>query len=273
MTTSNSPTITLVFKGLFLFAFEKDRRFCQAGIIAVERHHLKINIQTRRHSHLSGSERSVEVPDGNLSFHVTGRANGIQTYEPGLFERNSSHDQRDFRWALDLEGNELHNRRLPVKADSIDRSFFITDGKLYTYYSQDVTIVDPCSQTRNVAIAQEIGCDIHLDDNQEAVLRYGHDGGNSMKFRKEPDINYHIVVENICSREGVPRLDIGDFAYYYNVVDVPAAQQFQVNPFSPPPRDDSNPCNPVYLGKSSAPLPISSGFSWFLELLALLKVG
>jgi hypothetical protein len=273
MTTSNSPTITLVFRGLFLFAFDKDHHFCQAGIIEAERHHLKINIQTRRHSQPSDVDRSVEIPDGNLSFHVTGRANDIQLYEPGLFERNSSHDQRDFRWALDLEGTELHNQPLPIKADSIERSFFITDGKLYSYHNQFVTIVDPSSQTRNVAIAQEIGCDIDLDDNQEAVLSYGPDGGNSMKFRKEPDVNYRIVVENICSREGVPRLDIGDFAYYYNVVDVPVAQQFKVNSFSPPPADDDNPCDPVYLGKSQAPLPIISGFSWVLDLLALLKVG
>ena len=268
MTPSPTPTITLVFRGLFLLAFEEDNKYCQAGIIEADRHCFKINIKSHAPSLQNSPEMSFEIPDGDISFHVSGRENSVGVYESGHFERVSSHDRRDFRWALDLEGAELHNRRLPIKADALKRSFFVTDGQFYTYDSHVVRIVDPSSQTRDVAIAQEIGCDIHLDGNQEAVLRYGPDGNYSMKFKKEPDVSYDILVENICPEARAPQSKVSDFSHYYEVVDVPTSQQFKVVAFSPPPADDSNPCNPAFLGKTKPPLPIISGLGWFFDWLS-----
>jgi hypothetical protein len=270
MTTSSTPTITLVFRGLFLLAFEKDNKYCQAGIIEADRHRLKINVKSHSPSLQNSPEMSFEIPDGDLSFHVSGRENAVGAYEPGLFERASSHDNRDFRWALDLEGAELHNRRLPIRADALKRSFFITDGQFYTYDSHVVRIVDPSSQTRDVAIAQEIGCDVNLNEKEEAILRYGPNGSCSMKFKKESDVSYDIFVENICPEAGAPQSDVSDFAHYYRVVDVPTGQQFKVDAFSPPPGSDRNPCVPSRLGKTKSPLPIVSGLGWFFDWLSFL---
>src|SRR5215510_14459096 len=140
MALLDSPTITLVFRGLFLVAFEKDNKFCQVGVMEADRHCLKINIKTNAASLPSSPELSFEIPDGDIYFEVADRTNAVDTYEPGTFLRDPSHDRRDFRWVLDLEGTELHNRPLPIKTGALKRSIFVRNGLFYTYDSHNVRI-------------------------------------------------------------------------------------------------------------------------------------
>jgi hypothetical protein len=254
MALLDSPTITLVFRGLFLIAFEKDNKFCQLGVMEADRHCLKITIKTNAVSSQNSPELSFEIPDGNIYFEVAGRTNAVDTYEPGLFLRDPSHDRRDFRWVLDLEGTELHNRKLPIKAGALKRSVFVRNGLFYTYDSHNVRIVEPSSESRVALTAQEIGCDIYMDGEEEATVRYGAGCGHSIKLKKEPDISYEITVENICpEEEGAAPSTVSDFVRYYDVVDVPKEQQFKVDAFQAPP-GARNPCDPTFMGIRIAPI-------------------
>jgi hypothetical protein len=183
MFPSNSPDITLVFSGLFLLAFEEENKYCRLVVVQADKHCLKINIKTQSDSLIEAPEFSFMVPDGDIFFEVPGRARGVDTYEPGPFERNSQHDRRDFRWLLDFEGREFHHRRLHLRADALKRSVFVYDGLFYTHSSQWVIIKRPPSashpaagtidgasyvpQSQNALIARRIGCDIYLDDGEE----------------------------------------------------------------------------------------------------------
>src|SRR5262249_55125415 len=160
---------------------------------------LKINIKTQSDSLLHAPELSCNVPNGDISFEVTGRTNGVDTYEPGPFERHSLHDGRDFRWLLDFEGRELHNRRLQLRADTLKRSVFVYNGLFYTNSTQGVIIMRPASaphlaagttesvssvsQSQNALITRTIGCDIYLDSREEFRLKCGPSAGYSINLR------------------------------------------------------------------------------------------
>jgi len=271
MFQSNSPDITLVFNGLFLIAFEKDRKFCQLGVIQAERHCLKIKIETQSASLRDAPELSVNLPNEDIHFEVTRRASGVDTYEPGPFQRNLRHDRRDFRWVLDFEGPELHNHQLKVRDGAIKRSVFIYNGLFYTLDTDEVIIsrpkqhvagtVDSMSlipQFQNGLMCKSLGCDIYLSGQEEFLFKYGPGANYSMRLKKEHCLSYKISVTNLCEDVEPPPSGSSDFALYYEALDVPEDQRFEV--LSAPSivtpgimtRDDVNPCNPTRMGITKA---------------------
>jgi len=248
MTISDSPTITLIFKGLFLLAFEEENKFCQAGVVLAERHCLKMDIKA------NGVLLPISpdiLPDGDIFFEVPGRASSVNTYEPGTFDRDTAKDWRDFRWLLDFEGRELYNARLRFKAGALNRSIFIHNGIFYTLSVAPVSLINPSGRSKNIIIADKIGCDIYLDDQEEAVLRYGPNSGSSIKLKKEPGISYTISLENFCKEPPRSTPDNSDFAFYYDVIYAPRNSQFRVIRQS---ADARNPCDPVTVGLTKAPI-------------------
>ena len=280
MFPSKSPDITLVFSGLFLVAFEEENKSCQLAVVQAERHCLKINIKTQSDSLIDAPEFSFKVPNGDIFFEVPGRAQGVDTYELGPFERCSQHDRRDFRWLLDFEGREFHHRRLHLRADALKRSVFVYNGLFYTHSSQGVIIMRPPSashpaagkiegashvpQSQNALIARSIGCDIYLDDREEFQLRSR--AGYSINLKKDPKINYEISVTNLCAHDA-ERESAGssDFALYYDIINVPENQQFEILPApillapgSPSPyANDLLPCNPAGVLTSKSPFELN----------------
>jgi hypothetical protein len=267
MFPSDYPDITLVFRGLFLIAFEKEKRYCQFGVIQAERHCLKIAIKTSGSSLPDAPEFSCKIPGENIHFEVTSRASGVDTYEPGPFQRNRRHDRRDFRWLLDFEGRELHNRQLPVKGGSLKRSVFVYNGLFYTRDTEEVIIRRPSHhatgtadvegllpQTHSALICKSIGCDIYLTGQEEFLFKYGPEANYSIRLKKEQGISYEISVTNLCPGdvEHEPP-DGSDFALYYDTLDVPENEQFRVSP-SPGPgvKNDSIPCDPTRISITKA---------------------
>jgi hypothetical protein len=250
---NQSPTITLIFKGLFLFAFEKDNRFCQAVIMQADRHCLKVTVKTNVASLKKPPELTFEVRDGDITIDVPTRPDGIDTYEAGVFDRNTNHDTLDFRWVLDLEGTDLHNRSLAIKAGSVKRSIFIRNGLFRNQRNRPITISSASTQPRTTSAAREIGCDIFLNKNENLVFSYGPNGDSSLTFNQETEVNYEIVIDNTCPEETDMDEEVSDFVHYYDVMNVPVNEQFRVDAFEPPP-NDRRPCDPVYLSLSKAPL-------------------
>jgi len=99
----------------------------------------------------------------------------------------------------------------------------------------------------------------YLPNRREFRLRYGPQSDYSITLKKEHDISYEIFVDNRCPREeDQVQPEVGDFLHYYEVIDVPENERFDVLPADevPVPNevDDVNPCNPAYVGLTSAPL-------------------
>lgn len=250
---NQSPTITLVFRGLFLFAFEKDNQFCQAVIMQADRHCLKVIVKTNVASLKNPPELTFEVPDGDIIIDVPTRPNAIDTYEAGVFDRNTDHDIMDFRWVLDLEGADLHNRSLTIKPDSIQRSVFIRNGLFRNHRNRSIRLSSPSSEPRTTSAAREIGCDIYLKKDEELVFSYGPNSEYSLTLKKDAEVNYEVVIDNICPEAPNMDAEVSDFVHYYDVVDMPVNEQFRVDAFQPP-VTDLRPCDPVCFGLTEAPL-------------------
>jgi hypothetical protein len=251
MVKTDSPTITLIFKGLFILAFEKENKFCQVGVMRAERHCLRIKIKANGTSHCVFPELPSEILDGDIFIDVSGRAGSVSIHkQKGPFDRDTAKDQRDFRWILDMEGKDLHNQQLSFKAGALKQSIFINNGLFYTYSVQPVLIISPKSSQRHVAVAEQIGCDIYLDDQEEAVLRYGPYLESRIILQKSAGISYTIFIDNDC--EELPRSNNSDFVFYYDVIDVPRIAQYKVT--GPVAGDPRNPCSPITVGLSKAPL-------------------
>lgn len=251
------PTITLVFKGLFLFAFEKDNRFCQAVVMQADKHCLKLTVKAKVTSSENPLELTFAVPDGNIEIVVPDRIVGVDRYEVGAFNRDLAHDKKDFRWALDLEGSDLHNQPLAIKAGSIQRSIFIRNGMFRNQANRRIRIISPSTQVTSTAATQEIGCDIFLEKGEELVFKYGPNNNNFLTFKQEADerdINYEILIDNSCPEEAIADGEPSDFFHYYDVVDVQPNQRFQIAPLQPPPGSQRRPCDPAYLGLTHAHL-------------------
>jgi len=226
---------------------------------------LKINIETQSASLRDAPDLSINVPNENIHFEVTRRASGVDTYEPGPFERNSRHDRRDFRWVLDFEGRELHNHQLSVRDGAINRSVFVYNGLFYTLDTEEVIIrrpvkhvagtVDDLSlipQFQTGLICNSLGCDIYLSDREEFLFKYGPDANYSMRFKKEHCLSYKILVTNLCDDDvDPPPPGSSDFAFYYDVLEVPEEEQFKILSALRT-ADDRNPCNPSRVGITNA---------------------
>jgi hypothetical protein len=265
MTTSDSPDISLILKGLFLLAFEKENKFCQAAVMRVERHCLKIEIDANSTANGPSKSTILELPtegqERDILFEVAGRASGVSIYEgPDPFDRDTAQDLRDFRCVIDLEGREFYSRPLPFKAGVLKQSIFINNGQFYTDSAHKVLIISPISGQRTVWVADRIGCDIYLDDKEVGILRYGPDPESRKLLPKIDGISYKISLENLCQEPpATPRLS--DFRFYYDVIDVPKEAQYMVN-MAPPGRGDGdrlNPCIPTTTGLTKAPLSGTTG--------------
>ncbi|MDX2030660.1 MAG: hypothetical protein SF339_08320 [Blastocatellia bacterium] len=250
------PTITILFRGLYLFSFEKDRQFCQASILETDRHTLKVRVATigpgSSEAPQSASMLDFEAPQGNISFEVGNRLPGIGAYQVGAFGRSLGHDLHDFRWVLDMEGPELHRQKLSVKTGALPRAIMLRHGLFYSHSLRPVRLEKPGAQPMDVDIAREIGCAVHLGENEEGVLRFGENPEFSVKLAKVPNMRYEIMLDNACA-ETTPG---GDFERYYDVLEVPPAQRIRISPApgAPPPGDPRNPCDPIFMGDSNPPL-------------------
>lgn len=252
MPTSDSPTITLILKGLFILAFDEENQFCQAAVMRAERHCLKITTRTNGILQSILPEPPAEILDEDINFQVTGRESGVSIYQqPGPFDRNTAQDQRDFRWIVDLEGREFYSRPLPFIAGAIKQSIFIHNGLFFTYNAHPVVIISPLSGRRPAWVAEQIGCDIFLEDQEEAVLRYGPGLESSIILRKSDGTSHTISLENICEEPPGATPNNNDFAFYYEVIDIPSRAQFMVTRQA---ADARNPCDPITVGLTKAHL-------------------
>ncbi|HKX29008.1 MAG TPA: hypothetical protein VJ302_15030 [Blastocatellia bacterium] len=278
MTTSDSPTVTVLFKGLLLFAFDQDNRFCQAGIINADRHSLKITVNSNSSSLVLPNGSSFEVPAGDVLFEVPGRPRAVGTFEASYFDRDGGGDPKDFRWVIDMEGSEFHDCQVPFNTGQLERNIFILNGDFYTHATELVTLKKPApNKPRSpYKVARTIGCRVHLKDGEEAILRYGDYSADPIRLKNEPGVKHEIVIENLCFENGGgSTLPDSDFQFYYRVIALPECEQIklvglemraQPNSGSIHPSSTSvNPCDPVKVGRTKALLP---GTEWRDDFLA-----
>jgi hypothetical protein len=219
--------VTIVFRGLQVFHPDPARQYLEAGILRAPEHKFQIEVREKSSAGVS----SFTVPSESLrgaendvwSFEFTSSANrGVSFYQNGAFDRKAGiGDERDFRWAVDVEGKEFYNQQLSTKQNQLGPILRITSGEFYTR-----TRTRPLLRSKGNgpfeyfgSAADEIAADLFVDAG-DVVLRSANSGKEILRLKDKPGTSYEIVVENEFITEAHGR-STGHSEYYYRFITKP----------------------------------------------------
>jgi hypothetical protein len=272
MPIPENPTIKLAFTGLLAFCFDNDRRTCQVGILrGVPDHNLtfkvfKVSTESKKEFDFTAKARVRDV-----FLNVNKAENkGVELYKNGPFTRDDTDDPNDFRWLVDIEGQEFHGESLGVEPGILTPSFFVDDGLFYSAFLSPADIMRNGEfEQRDTSVATVIGANIYLAEGEEALLSFGDDDPFLMRNGETDDngneITYKIQIFEHCVACLEPNIG-GDFLHYYDafkrradgdtLVDIPPAERFSVLEAAKPgssgaPESRQHPCGPAFGSKIS----------------------
>jgi hypothetical protein len=227
-----SPRVTLVFRGLLAFHPDPARQYFEAGILRAPEHRFRIEVREESSAGVS----SFVVPTESL----TGAANdvwsfefkssakqGVNFYKNGAFDRKAGiGDERDFRWAVDLEGKEFYNQQLATKQNQLGPVMRVTSGEFYTK-----TRTLPLLRNRGNGTfeyfgraADEVAADLFVEAG-DVVMRSANSGKEILRLKDKPGTTYEIVVENELMPE-THAANMSHFKYYYRLITKPREQWY-----------------------------------------------
>lgn len=278
MPVPENPTIKIAFTGLLAFSFDEQKKNCQVGILNnVPDHSLRFKVFEVTSSKKSpGSRKKIleingEDNNDDIILEVKrgdGKAEAIEFFTNGPFTRDESDDPQDFRWIVDIEGSEFHDRELAVVPGTFTPSFRVNDGLFYTgsIGLADVQFNEvPVSELTEIYVAIFAAANIHLDEYCAATLRFGPNAEQSLSLEFKEDTTYKIQVFNDCVKQVCADTG-GDFTLYYeafrknfdseNNIDERFDKQEQFTITGPlVPAEDGqganheHPCGPIFASK------------------------
>jgi hypothetical protein len=220
----DAPTIRVIFRGLMIFHFDTEKLLYEVGVLRAPNHQLRIHVEKRSPS--GTSEILVPVEElGSLDKRIwtleltNPGTQGISTYQNGAFNRKKGiGDDRDFRWTVDLEGEEFYNNALSIKTALLGPIIRIPSGMFYT-----MTKTEPLLRKQGDhafqefgSIAEDIAADIWLD-NGEAILKA--DSTEIVRLKRQPHTTYDVIIENTPSSHQHLSSNVDHFDYYYDLID------------------------------------------------------
>lgn len=283
-------TATISLQGLMLFWIDRKRR-CQISILRCEDHDLTMDIfQVPRTSTAKSS--AISPMNHNISLNkdvIISAEKAKDTKEPktgilsykdfsSTFNRTDRSpvpgNINDFRWIINLEGEEFHNRKLEFiqsgrtsakvrkNIKNLTPMITVDDGTVYTQAISSEMLLrrDEEGQIKMFGrVAYRIGIDIR----SEKVF-INNKNGKKLPLVYKPDILHVIQISNMCSLEPKPEnpestAGRSDFDLFYDVVRDPIINhrrydlQGCVNPRTPDnPGQDGYPdiCIGGYMGES-----------------------
>lgn len=280
MPVPQNPTIKIALTGLLALSFDPDRKNCQVGILqGILDHSLRFKVFKCTSSkkdpgsrelllEINGEENNddiiLEVDKGD------GTDTGIEFYSNGPFTRDETDDTQDFRWIVDIEGEEFHRGPLGVVPERLSPCFRVNDGLFYTGFLglADVTQNGvPVNGLTETYVAVFTAANIYLAANGKATVRHGPDATESLVLENLQDTTYKVQVFNDCVRQ-IPIDTGGDFHFYYeafrkrfdsanNINEAfSSTEQFSISgPLVPAEEGQGasrrHPCGPILAGKTS----------------------
>lgn len=224
--TAARPRVTIVFRGLLAFHPDPNRQYFEAGILRAPEHSFRIEVREKS----SAGASSFAVPVESLmsaqndvwSFEFTGSAKrGVNYYQNGAFDRKAGvGDERDFRWAVDVEGKEFYNQQLTTKQNQLGPVLRVTSGEFYTK-----TRTLPLLRNRGNGTfeyfgraADEVAADLFVGAG-DVVIRSANSGKEILRLKDKPGTTYEIVVSNEFMAEA--HANVTHFSYYYRLITKP----------------------------------------------------
>lgn len=278
-----SPAALVTFRGLALFCVNRATRLWEVGLIRHPAHERTLTVYR-----LEEGGGKTEIPTGGLSMErdirieIVNPAAHDLTYEPGEFNRRVDvGDPNNFRWVVDIEGDEMHRKHLSMKpatgrwAPPFQR-ILITDAMFRTLSKSSsefarLRIAPPPSGGSSFlgrvaeGVCAELFCR-ESDDSAVVLRNQGEDGGIVLPMNAGV-LGYEIDFMNM--RPVDPLLgpdDKSDFVLFYSVLNDPDGTEYDLRlvtddkKIGRPIDDDPERlfdgphvvCDPVFLGQTSS---------------------
>jgi len=208
------------------------RQYFEAGILPAPEHQFRIEVLEKSSAGVSSvtvpseSLRAAENDVWSFEFQPSGNR-GVNFYQNGAFDRKAGiGDERDFRWAVDLEGREFYNQQLTTKQNELGPVLRVTSGEFYTKTRTPPLLRNRGNSTFKYfgSAADEIAADLFVDAG-DVDLRSANSGKKILKLKNKPDTTYEIIVENQPMTE-INASNMGHFKYYYRLITKPRAEWY-----------------------------------------------
>lgn len=261
-------TATISLQGLMLFCFDRERR-CQIAVLRCDDHDLTFDIFKVPRSSDARRAEKIRI-DSRISLDCDIKISAKNPKEEGILsykdfsipfdrrDRSPAPDNiNDFRWIVNLEGEEFHNRKLKFiesgkswfienlkelfQDRDIDYSrllpeakqttikelkpiIYVDAGTVYTQAISSEMLLRRDEESRHEMfgrVAYRIGVDIRCEE-----LTINNDSGFNRSLKHSTDFLHVIQITNMCSlkpRPENPELTAGrsDFDLFYDVVRDP----------------------------------------------------
>lgn len=229
---SAKSRVTIVFRGLLVLHPDPARQYFEAGILRAPEHRFRIEVLEKSSAGISRftvpSEFLSGAPNDVWSFEFTSSANrGVNFYQNGAFDRKAGvGDERDFRWAVDLEGKEFYNQQLTTKQNQLGPVLRVTSGEFYTKTKTRPLLRNRGNGTFEYfgSAADDVAADLFVDSG-DVVLRSANSGKEILRLKDKPSTTYEIVVENEFMTEA-HAANIGHFKHYYRLISKPREEWY-----------------------------------------------
>ena len=248
--------VTVVFRGLQVFHPDPARQYLEAGILRAPKHRLRIEVLEKSSAGVSRftvpSESLRGAENDVWSFEFTSSNRGVSFYQNGAFDRKAGiGDERDFRWAVDVEGKEFYNQELITKPNQLGPVLRVSSGEFYTKTRTRPLLRNKGNGTFEYfgSAAEEIAADLFIDAG-DVVLRSANSGKEILRLKDVPGTSYEIVVENEFLTDAHSR-SAGHFENYYRLISKPREEWYDFKVI----RQTVSSANNHYAGPEAACFP------------------
>ena len=125
-----SPTVIVQFSGLMVIRCLNPQN-CEIDVLRSATHKLQIGLEVKEPGNATRTI-PIKLAGGGRAFQMiqTPPSSGVAAYNRSgaAFSRSPSDDGRDFRWSINLEGDEFHREELEVIPEQIHTTILLTSG-------------------------------------------------------------------------------------------------------------------------------------------------
>jgi len=270
---SRGPSLTIIFRGLMALRQDREEHTLGVGILLAPEHEFTMQVLEKSPQGVS----TYSIPANQLMSSngdtwlaaVADEKSGVTYYQNGVFDRKKGvGDNRDFRWLIDLEGEEFYGRKLATDRQHMGVEVKFSNGEFYaktTTRPLERRIGDKTFEYFG-RVAQEIATDVFLEGG-DFVLTSQASGKEILRLKQKPDTTYELVFDNSPPPMQHSELGTNHFQYYYEFFPMPKSEwyEFRVIPpavvqtglkgrnlnlveFAHPLRLDEIPCAPLGYG-------------------------
>jgi hypothetical protein len=233
--------VTVTFDGLIVLCLN-DKRQAEVGVLKNEHHKLSMEIREVSPNGVSTTEYPINGVQDLWIGSTNPATRGVTAYTNprAPFNRKKGlGDREDFRWILDMEGSELHNKKLSIASpENLTPTLHFTHGVFYTskLFEENVSRVEHKSNKQPTTlgkVAEKISVDIYLDDNASGVVLSPE--GNAaplLMLNRKPGTRYEITVKNMphtsTQNASMQISERSHFSFYYEAINDRSGKKFDL---------------------------------------------